>query len=52
MRGCLRAELGSGLWVEENTWTTQTGLASPTIFYDSDTTRAVVCEGNRLKVVK
>jgi hypothetical protein len=52
MRGCLRAELGSSLWVEENTWTTRTGFASPTIFYDADTTRAVVCEGNQLNVVK
>jgi hypothetical protein len=52
MRGCLRAELGSGLWVEENTWTTRTGFASPTIFYDADTTRAIVCEGNQLNVVK
>ncbi|MBV8969182.1 MAG: hypothetical protein JO331_09000 [Verrucomicrobia bacterium] len=52
MRGSLRAELGTGLWVEGNTWTTQTALASPTIFYDTDNTRTIVCEDNRLNIVK
>jgi hypothetical protein len=52
MRDSHRAKLGTGLWVEGYTWTTQSGLASPTIFYDTDTTRTIVCEDNHLNVVK
>ena len=39
MRGSIHAELGRGLWVEGNEWTTQKGLASPSLFYDADTTQ-------------
>lgn len=49
MRGSIRAELGSGLWVEGNEWTTQSGITSPSLLYDSDTTQKIVCQGNRLK---
>jgi hypothetical protein len=49
MRGAIRAELGSGLWVEGNEWTTQNGMASPSLSYDAETTRQIVCRGNRLK---
>ncbi len=48
MRGSIRAELGSGLWVEGNEWTTQNGNASPSIFFDAETTQNIVCHGNRL----
>ena len=49
MQGSIRAEFGAGLWVEGNEWTTQKGLASPSLFYDADTTRKIVCQGNYLK---
>lgn len=49
MRGSIRAELGSGLWVGGNEWTTQKGLASPSLFYDADTTQKIVCQSNLLK---
>ena len=49
MRGAIRAELGSGLWVEENGWTTQNGIPAPSLFYDAQTTQKIVCKGNRLK---
>jgi len=49
MRGSIRANLGSGLWVEGNEWTTQKSLASPSLFYDADTTQKIVCQGNHLK---
>jgi hypothetical protein len=49
MRGAIRAELGSGLWVEGNEWTTQNGMASPSLSYDAETTQKIVCQGNRLK---
>ena len=49
MRGSIRAELGSGLWVGGNEWTTQKGLASPSLFYDADTTQKIVCKSNLLK---
>jgi Right handed beta helix region len=49
MRGSIRAKLGSGLWVEGNEWTTQKGLASPSLFYDADTTQKIVCKSNLLK---
>jgi hypothetical protein len=49
MRGAIRAELGSGLWVEGNEWTTRNGMASPSLSYDPETTQKIVCQGNRLK---
>jgi hypothetical protein len=49
MRGAIRAELGSGLWVEGNEWTTQNGMASPSLLYDAETTQKIVCQGNRLR---
>jgi len=49
MRGSIRAELGSGLWVEGNEWTTQRGLAVPSLFYDAETTQKVICQGNHLQ---
>ena len=49
MRGGIRAELGTGLWVEGNAWTTQAGLGAPKLFYDADTTRSIVCGANQLK---
>jgi hypothetical protein len=49
MRGAVRAELGSGLSVESNSWTTQKGIPAPGLFYDPQTTSQVACQGNRLK---
>lgn len=49
MRGSIRAELGSGLWVEENQWTTEKGIAWTSLFYDAETTKNIVCKNNRLK---
>jgi hypothetical protein len=48
MRGSIRAELGGGLWVEGNEWTTQKGFASPNLAYDAETTTKVVCKTNQL----
>jgi hypothetical protein len=49
MRGSIRAELGTNLWVEGNDWTTQRGLDTPSVFYDADTTRSIVCRANELR---
>jgi hypothetical protein len=49
MRGGIRAELGTGLWVEGNDWTTQRGIDPPNLFYDADTTRSIVCRANKPK---
>ena len=49
MRGAICAELGTGLSVEGNTWTTQKDIASPGLFYDLDTTEKVSCRNNQLK---
>lgn len=49
MRGSIRAELGTGLWVEGNVWTTQKGIEAPSLFYDADTTHSIVCRANELK---
>jgi hypothetical protein len=48
MRGSIRAELGSGLWVDGNEWTTQKGLVSPSLEYDAETSHQIVCQGNHL----
>ena len=49
MRGSVRAELGTGLWVEGNQWTTKAGVDTPKLFYDPDTMHSLVCHGNQLK---
>jgi hypothetical protein len=49
IRGAVRAELGSGLSVEGNNWTTRKGIPLPGLFYDPQTTSQVVCQGNHLK---
>lgn len=49
MRGSIRAELGTGLWVESNEWTVAKGIESPCLFYDADTVHAVVCGDNKVK---
>jgi len=49
MRGSIRAEFGSGLWVEGNEWTTQNGIDLPALYYDAETTQKIDCQGNRLK---
>ena len=49
-RGGIFAELGEGLWVNDNAWATQAGLKSPKLFYDADTLRGIVCRANQLKV--
>ena len=49
MRGGIYAELGRGLWVESNTWTTQKDFVQPNLSYDPDSTPKVVCRGNQLK---
>jgi len=48
MRGSIRAELGRGLWVEGNEWTTQNGFAPPNLAYDAQTTAKIVCKINQL----
>lgn len=48
MRGSIRAEFGSVLWVEGNDWTTQKGIDPPNLFYDAGTTPKIVCQGNHL----
>jgi hypothetical protein len=49
MRGDVRAEFGTGLWVIGNAWTTQSGFETPKLFYDADTTRSIVHRANQLK---
>jgi hypothetical protein len=49
MRGGIRAECGHGLWVEENTWTTENRVASPALWYDAETTKKIICRQNQLK---
>ncbi|MGW4247313.1 right-handed parallel beta-helix repeat-containing protein, partial [Nocardia sp. NPDC004722] len=49
MRGSIRAELGTDLWVEGNVWTTQKDIEAPSLFYDADTTHSIVCRANELK---
>jgi hypothetical protein len=49
MRGSVRAELGTGFWVEGNVWTTRTGVDTPKLFYDAETTRSIVCRANQMK---
>ncbi len=49
MRGSIFAELGSGLTVEQNTWSTHKGMVRPELFYDGDTTRGIECSGNTVK---
>jgi hypothetical protein len=49
MRGGVRAELGTGLCVEGNQWTTNAGVDAPKLFYDPDTMRSIVCRENQLK---
>ena len=49
MRGSICAELGNGLWVEGNQWTTQKGIAPSSLFYDAETTQKILCQGNHLK---
>lgn len=48
MRGSIRAEFGSGLWVEGNDWTTQKDIDLPRLLYDAETTQKIVGQGNRL----
>jgi nitrous oxidase accessory protein NosD len=47
-RGSIEAEYGSGLYVEDNTWTTEKGIARPDLLYDPNTTEEVSCKDNRL----
>jgi hypothetical protein len=49
MRSSIRAELGTGLWVEGNVWTTQKGMEAPSLFYDADATHSIVCRAKELK---
>ncbi|WP_104668225.1 right-handed parallel beta-helix repeat-containing protein [Ensifer adhaerens] len=49
MRGGVRAELGTGLWVEGNSWTTQEDIEPPRLYYDADTVRSIACRANVLK---
>jgi hypothetical protein len=49
MRGSIRAESGTGLWVEGNDWTTQKGIDPPGLFYDKETAQKVACGSNLLK---
>jgi len=50
MRDAIRAELGSGLWVEGNESAVSKILVSPSLFYDPDSTRTMVWKDNRLGV--
>jgi len=49
IRGSIRAELGTGLWLEGNVWTTQKGIEASCLFYDAETTHSIVCRANELK---
>jgi hypothetical protein len=49
MRGSIRAELGSGLWVEGNDWTTGKDVAPPGLFYDVGTTEKIFCQHNMIR---
>ncbi|MFJ7244945.1 right-handed parallel beta-helix repeat-containing protein [Kitasatospora sp. NPDC098652] len=48
-RGSIRAELGTGLWVEGNVWTTQKDIEAPILYYNADTAHSIVCRDNELK---
>ena len=50
MRGCIRAEHGTGLWVEQNSWATSKNIEAPSVFYDPETVHNtnVVCRDNRV----
>ena len=48
MRGSIQAVFGSGLWVEGNDWTTQNGIDPPSLLYDAETTKKIVCNGQVL----
>jgi hypothetical protein len=50
MRGAIRAELGTGLWVEANEWTSTKDIAPPGLFYDADTTFGTIWKDNHLQV--
>jgi hypothetical protein len=47
--GWMSAELGQGLWVENNTWSLGSDQAPPRLFYDRATTKLIGVQGNRLK---
>jgi hypothetical protein len=49
-RGDIRAELGTGLWVEANEWATGKGMALPRLFYDGDTTTRIILRGNHVRI--
>jgi len=49
MRGSIRAELGTGLWVEGNEWTTAGSSEAPGLFYDADTAHSIACRDNKVK---
>jgi hypothetical protein len=50
LRGAVRVELGSGLWVEDNDWASQQTMTSPALFYDPGTTTTILCENNHLPI--
>lgn len=50
MRGAIRAELGTGLWVEANEWTSTKDITPPGLFYDADTTSGIIWKDNHLQV--
>jgi len=49
MAASIRAELGNGLWINGNDWTTTAGTPIPYLFYDPQTATKIDCAGNRLQ---
>jgi len=49
MAASIRAELGNGLWINGNDWTTTAGTPIPYLFYDPQTATNIDCAGNRLQ---
>jgi hypothetical protein len=47
--GSISAELGQGLWVENNTWSLGSDQAPPRLLYDQATTTLFGVQGNSLK---
>ena len=49
MAASIRAELGNGLWINGNDWTTPGGTTSPYLFYDPETAKKIACDSNHLQ---
>jgi hypothetical protein len=50
MRGAIKVEHGSGLWIYDNDWVTGKGIDAPGLFADPGTAQRVFSAGNRVHV--